>query len=90
VFGEYLRAKAGADAALAASGLEHTIVRPGGLTDDPGTGLVAAGPSLPRGSIPRADVAATLAEVLHVANAIGRTFDLVSGSTPIPEAIAAL
>ena len=90
VFGEYLRAKAEADAALAASGLEYTIVRPGGLTDDPGAGLVTAGPSLPPGSIPRADVAATLAEALHVANAIGKAFDLVSGSTPIPEAIAAL
>ena len=40
VFGEYLRAKAEADRALAASGLAFTIVRPGGLTDDPATGLV--------------------------------------------------
>jgi uncharacterized protein YbjT (DUF2867 family) len=90
VFGEYLRAKADADAAVAASGLDHTIVRPGGLTDDPGTGQVAVGASLPRGSIPRADVAAVLAETLLAPAAIRATFDLVSGSTPIPEAVASL
>ena len=90
VFGEYLRAKAGADRALAASGLDHTIVRPGGLTDDPPTGRVAVGASLPRGSIPRADVAAVLAETLVAPGTVGATFDLVAGPTPIPEALAGL
>jgi uncharacterized protein YbjT (DUF2867 family) len=52
----YQQAKAEADAALVASGLEFTIVRPGGLTDDPGTGRVQAAESLGRrGSITRAD-----------------------------------
>src|SRR5262249_50406455 len=64
VFGEYLRAKAMADQALAASGLAYTIVRPGGLTDDPPTGLVRIGGRLERGQIPRADVAAVLAAAL--------------------------
>ena len=41
----YLEAKAEADQVLARSGLDFTIVRPGGLTDEPGTGLVAAGPT---------------------------------------------
>src|SRR5882762_41174 len=36
----YLRAKANADAAVQASDLEWTILRPGALTDDPGTGRV--------------------------------------------------
>jgi uncharacterized protein YbjT (DUF2867 family) len=90
VFGEYLRAKAGADRALAASGLDFTIVRPGGLTDDPGTGRVAIADSLERGQIPRADVAAVLAAVLVAPNAVGRTFELVSGETPIDEAVARL
>jgi uncharacterized protein YbjT (DUF2867 family) len=90
VFGEYLRAKAEADRALESSGLDHTIVRPGGLTDEPPTGLVSVGSPLPRGQIPRGDVAATLAAALHLDNTIGKTLDLTSGPTPIDEALAAL
>jgi uncharacterized protein YbjT (DUF2867 family) len=89
-FGEYLRAKAEADRALAESGLDYTIIRPGGLTDEDPTGLVSAGPSLPRGQIPRADVAAVLAEALHLDHTVGKTFELRSGETPIDEALAAL
>jgi uncharacterized protein YbjT (DUF2867 family) len=89
-FGEYLRAKAEADRAVAASGLEYTIVRPGRLTDDPGSGRVEVAPRLERGSIPRADVAAVLLTCLDVENTIGRDFDLLSGETPIKEALAAL
>jgi uncharacterized protein YbjT (DUF2867 family) len=89
-FGEYLRAKAEADRALAASGLDYTIVRPGRLTDDPGSGLVDVAPRLERGSVPRADVAAVLLACLDVENTIGREFDLLSGETPIEEALAAL
>ena len=87
VFGEYLRAKAKADQELAASGLDYTIVRPGRLTDDPPTGRVRAAERLQRGEIPRADVAATLAALLDEPATIGRAFDLVSGDTPIGEAI---
>jgi uncharacterized protein YbjT (DUF2867 family) len=89
-FGEYLRAKAEADKALQASGLEYTVVRPGGLTDDAGTGLVSVGERLERGEIPRTDVAALLATALVAPNAIGKTFELVSGETPIDEAVASL
>ena len=42
-FAVYLRAKGKADDDLRASGLDYTIVRPGRLTDDPGTGRVALG-----------------------------------------------
>jgi uncharacterized protein YbjT (DUF2867 family) len=90
VFGEYLRAKAGADRALQASGLDYTIVRPGALTDEPGSGLVEVGESLDRGEVPRADVAAVIAAALVSPNAIGKTFELMSGETPIEDAIAAL
>jgi uncharacterized protein YbjT (DUF2867 family) len=90
VFDEYLRAKAEADRALAESGLDFTIVRPGGLTDDPPSGKVAAGEGLGRGSISRADVAAVLLAVLEADNTIGKTFELVAGETPIEEAVAAL
>lgn len=90
VFGEYLRAKAGADRALEGSGLAYTIVRPGRLTDEEPTGLVQIGEHLDRGEIPRADVAAVLAAVLEASNAVRKTFDLVSGETPILQAIARL
>ena len=89
-FAAYLRAKAQADAALAASSLDHTIVRPGALTDDPGTGHVQIGRRLERGSIPRADVAAVLAAMLRAPNTIGASVDLVSGPTAIPAAVAAV
>ena len=90
VFGEYLRAKAAADADLAASGLGFTIVRPGRLTNDSGAGRVDAASSVPRGSIPRDDVAAVIVAVLDEPRATGITFELVSGETPIVDAIATL
>ena len=89
--GPYLRAKAEADEAVAASGLDFTIVRPGGLTDDPGTGRVDLAPSLGRrGSVARDDVAAVLLAVLEAPGTIGRTLELLSGDTPIREAVAEL
>jgi uncharacterized protein YbjT (DUF2867 family) len=86
----YYEAKRDADQAVLESGLSYTIVRPGGLTDDPGTGLVKVGTELERGEIPREDVAATLLAVLETPSTIGKTFELVSGDTPIEEAISAL
>jgi uncharacterized protein YbjT (DUF2867 family) len=87
----YLRAKAAADAALRESGLEWTIVRPGGLTDDTGSGHVAAAPSLGRyGEIPRDDVALVLLEVLGAPSTVGVTFELLSGESPAADAVRAL
>jgi uncharacterized protein YbjT (DUF2867 family) len=87
----YYQAKAEADAQLEASGLDYTIVRPGGLTDDPGTGLIDAASSLERsGSIPRDDVAATLVACLDEAATVGASFDLLAGEFSIPEALRAL
>jgi uncharacterized protein YbjT (DUF2867 family) len=82
----YYEAKAEADRRLEESGLEYTIVRPGSLTDDPGTGLVAVGTDL-GGAIPRDDVAAVLLAVLETPSTIGKTFELISGDTPIEEAV---
>jgi uncharacterized protein YbjT (DUF2867 family) len=90
VFGEYLRAKAGADQALASSGLDYTIVRPGRLTDAPPTGLVTIGDDFELREVPRGDVAATLAAVLRADNTIGKTFELLGGKTQIDEAVAVL
>jgi uncharacterized protein YbjT (DUF2867 family) len=86
----YYEAKANADERLAASGLDYTIVRPGGLTDDPGTGRVTVGTELERGSIPRDDVAAVLLAVLETPSSIGNTFELVSGDTPVEDAVRGL
>ncbi len=86
----YYEAKAGADEKLMASGLDYTIVRPGGLTDDPGTGMVTVGTDLERGSIPREDVATVLLAVLETPGSIGKTFELVSGDTPVEEAVRGL
>jgi uncharacterized protein YbjT (DUF2867 family) len=89
-FAVYLRAKGRADDAVRASGLDATVIRPGGLTDDPGTGMVTVGTDLERGSIPRDDVAALLVAVLETPGSIGKTFELVAGDTPVEEAVRGL
>jgi len=86
----FLSAKHASDLALAETGLAWTVVRPGGLQDAPGTGLVEAGHGLPSGVLPRADVAAAVVATLGAANTRGMAYDLVGGSTPVAEAIAAL
>jgi uncharacterized protein YbjT (DUF2867 family) len=87
----YLEAKADADEALSQSELDWTIVRPGGLTDDEGTGRVRVETMLGRrGRIPRDDVAAVLAGVLVEPRTIGRTFEVFTGDTPIEEALRQL
>ena len=89
----YYEAKADADRELAESGLDYTIVRPGGLTDDAGTGLITVAEELEPeryGMIPREDVAATLLACLDETSSIRKAFDEVSGDTPIRDAIPAL
>jgi uncharacterized protein YbjT (DUF2867 family) len=87
----YLEAKAEADRYLIASGLEYTIIRPGSLTDDPGTGRVRVSTELgDRGRVPRDDVAAVIAEVLDAPNTIGVTFELFGGELPLAEAVRSL
>lgn len=90
VWRAYVEAKRDADIALRGSGLDWTIIRPGRLTDDPGTGQVQLGPDVARGDIPRADVAATVAAVLDSPGSIGAQWNLVSGSSTVADAIASL
>jgi nucleoside-diphosphate-sugar epimerase len=88
VFTAYLRAKGAADDNVRArTGLDTTVVRPGHLTDDPGTGLVTAAARTQRGDIPREDVAAVLLAVLDTPASAGQTFDVISGDTPIGKAV---
>ncbi|QMW67639.1 NAD(P)H-binding protein [Mumia sp. ZJ1417] len=90
VFQVYLAAKGEADDAVRASALDWTIVRPGGLTDDPGTGRVTVGDSVGRGSIPRADVAEVIAVALETPSTVRTTFEVVGGDVPVAEALASL
>ena len=88
VFAAYLNAKTAAEDDLRARDLDWTILRPGGLTDDPGTGRVRLEPSVPRGQVPRADVAAVIVALLDDPGTAGATLELVGGDTAIAEAVA--
>jgi uncharacterized protein YbjT (DUF2867 family) len=84
----YLFAKARADERLRESGLDYTIIRPGGLTNEEGTGRIEAAQSLGRrGEISRDDVARTFAEALEMRNTYHKTFEILAGETPIREAL---
>src|SRR5262245_9947618 len=87
----YYEAKAEADKVVMESGLDYTVVRPGSLTDEAGTGKVSLASELQAGgSISRDDVALVLVEVLEAENTFGKAFDLLGGDVPVPEAVAAL
>jgi uncharacterized protein YbjT (DUF2867 family) len=89
VFSVYLRAKAEADAAVMATDRDWTIVRPGGLTDDPGTARVRVDTNPFRGQVPRDDVAAVLLAVIDSDLAAGRVLYVNGGEDPIDQALAA-
>jgi len=88
-FSVYLRAKAQADEAVQASDREWTIVRPGRLTDDAGTGRVRIDVEPFRGEIPRDDVAAVLEALLHPPRAERRILYVNGGEQTIEEALQA-
>ncbi|WLQ35662.1 SDR family oxidoreductase [Streptomyces castrisilvae] len=88
VFDVYLRAKGAADADVRArSGLDWTILRPGMLTNDAGTGQVLLAASTGRGPVPRDDVAAALLELLDTPATAGLTLELISGNVPLTVAV---
>ena len=88
VFVAYLRAKGHADDVIRErKDLDATVVRPGHLTNDPGTGRVEVSDQTGHGDIPREDVAKVLLAVLDTPATAGRTFEVISGETPIDEAI---
>ena len=87
----YHKAKAHADNFLRESGLDYTVVCPGGLRDDPGTSSVSV--SLEqgdRGTTLRENLAETLALCLDLDSTIGKTFSLLDGDTPIEAALRSL
>ncbi|MER8116933.1 MULTISPECIES: SDR family oxidoreductase [unclassified Streptomyces] len=88
VFDAYLRAKGEADAYVTRQkDLDWTILRPGSLTNDAGTGLVRLEAHTGRGMIPRDDVAAVLAELVDTSATAGLTLELTGGSTPVSVAV---
>ncbi|WP_329208324.1 SDR family oxidoreductase [Streptomyces sp. NBC_00683] len=88
VFDVYLRAKGAADADVRSrAALDWTILRPGMLTNDAGTGQVLLAASTGRGPVPRDDVAAVLLELLDTPAAAGLTLELISGSVPLTVAV---
>jgi nucleoside-diphosphate-sugar epimerase len=90
VFLVYLQAKLAAEQdVLARSALRTTVLRPGSLTDDPGTGLITLRPTVDPGSVPRDDVAAVLVALLD-ADLDGAVLELVSGPTSVEEAVGAV
>jgi uncharacterized protein YbjT (DUF2867 family) len=88
-FAAYLRAKTEAEDDLRRRNLDWTVLRPGGLTNAPGTGRVRLATSVPRGQVSRDDVAAVIVDLLSHDRGIGQTLELVAGDTPIERALAA-
>ncbi|OJH16742.1 sugar epimerase [Bacillus obstructivus] len=86
----YYVAKHYADRVLVSSNLDYTIIRPGGLLNDPGTGKVSIAENLQRGAISREDVAELIIACLNEKNTLRRSFDVVAGETPINVAIKQL
>jgi uncharacterized protein YbjT (DUF2867 family) len=89
VWAAYLLAKKAAEDALRATALDWTILRPGALTDDPGTGRVLlAPPPVERGDVTRADTAAVLVALLDTPGTVGKVLELREGDVEIREAVA--
>ena len=86
-FFPYAEATAAADEHLRGSDLDWTIVAPGRLTDDPGTGRIALGDDAERDDVPRDDVARVLAGVLQTPATRGLMLEFVGGGTPVEEAL---
>ncbi|MFC4076299.1 SDR family oxidoreductase [Salinithrix halophila] len=88
----YLVAKKKADNRLQNSSLNYTIVRPGRLSNEEGSGRVEIAENLPFRPEPisRVDVAYVLASTVDLTNTYRRCFDLLAGETPVMDALREL
>ena len=88
VWAAYLAAKKAAEEAVRASALAWTILRPGALTDDPGTGRVLlAPPPVPPAEVTRDDTAAVLVALLDTPATAGQILELRAGDTDVDKAV---
>jgi uncharacterized protein YbjT (DUF2867 family) len=91
IWAAYIDAKTQAESDLCARSLDWTVLRPGRLTDGAGIGKVSLlAPPAPYGEVPRADVAAVVAALLHAPATAGQVLELISGDTPIAVAVTAI
>ncbi|SER33282.1 NAD(P)H-binding [Gracilibacillus ureilyticus] len=89
-FAPYVVAKHYADEWLRDTDLDYTIIHPGALTNDPGKNQVALAEKVERGEVPREDIARVIVESLLHDSTIGKEFQVVTGNTPVEEAIQSL
>ena len=89
-FAPYVIAKHYADVWLRDTDLDHTIIHPGLLTNDEGTGKVKAASKVEGAEVPRVDIAKVIVSVLNNDKTIGKEFQVVGGNQPIDEAIGSL
>ncbi|WCM60735.1 SDR family oxidoreductase [Paenibacillus polymyxa] len=83
----YYAAKHYADRVLESSSLNYTIIRPGILLNETGTGKVAAAENIAYGSIPREDVARAVVAALDEKHTYKRAFDLIAGDDLLADAL---
>ena len=90
----YLVAKRTADELLQATNLDYTIVRPGALSDENKSEKIEVSlegfSSMEGRTIPRADVAHVLVEVLDRSNTYNKVFEVLQGDQPASEQLNTL
>lgn len=89
-FAPYVVAKHYADEWLTSTDLDYTIIHPGALTNDPGKNQVQLAEKVERGEVPREDIARVIVASLNNDSTIGKRFQVVSGDTPVEEAIKSI
>ena len=89
-FEHYMKVKRQADNALAASGLDWVILRPGTLVSEDGNGLVNAGPAIPYGCVARGNVAKMLAALINAPAIRREIIELTDGDIPVQDAVMLL
>jgi uncharacterized protein YbjT (DUF2867 family) len=89
-FEHYLAVKKASEVHLSGTELDWVIIRPGTLTDEPGTGLVTAGPVVIDASVSRDNVAAFLAAIITHSVLSREIVELTDGQVAIGEAVGRL
>ncbi|MGR9372370.1 SDR family oxidoreductase [Rhizobium leguminosarum] len=89
-FENYIAVKKLADAYLADTELDWVILRPGTLSDEPGTGMIKANAALPYGTVTRDDVAETIVALIEEPAVRRSIVELTNGDDAVADAVAKL